>query len=184
MKRHWRNLLISLKILSLVLLLSCNKKEDILKKKISKNLPDQQMDSVQIITSTNSIKEQKIKAVHIDNYTDEKKTYADTVFITNYNPDGSIKSTLYCDKAIIDEAKNLFTGKGNVVIESKNGILETPLLVWDRNTNEVVAKEKVTLKREKNILHGVKLITNTNLENVTIYKVSAEEKINKKKMDW
>jgi len=188
MKKFWKNLFNILKIVNILLFLfllsACNHKEEIIEPQIQGQIPDEESDSVKIVSINQNFIEQEITAIHIDRYSKLKKIIADTVFVTNYKEDGSIKSTLYCDKANIDDAKNIFTGIGNVIVTSKNGIMKTPYLIWNRNTNGLHAKNGVTLIREDNILYGKEMETNTNLDKIKIIKVSAEGIINEENIDW
>jgi LPS export ABC transporter protein LptC len=149
----------------------------------TKDLPDQQIDSVRIITTNNNITEQIITDVHIDQFSEKKLTLADTVFVKNLAEDSTVTSTLACDKAEIDDARNFMIAKGNVVVNSKNGKLLTPYLVWNRNTDEIFAQNGVTLIRAKNTLRGSELKTDINLDKIKIFKVSAEGKLDEEQTD-
>ena len=111
-------------------------------------------------------------------------TIADTVFIKTFKPDGNIKSTISCQKAEMDEKKNQLIGTGNVVVKSENGILKTPYLIWNRNTDEIYAKNGVVLERKDNIIRGSEMETDINLNNIKMLKVSAEGKLNEKDINW
>lgn len=152
-----------------------------------KDLPDKQIDSVEIITTNNNVIEQIITAVHIDQFSDKKLTLADTVYVQNIDKDSTVTSTLYCDTAEIDDARNFMIAKGNVVVTSKNGTLYTPNLVWNRNNDEIYARDSVKLVREENILYGAELKTDINLDKIKIFKVSAEGKLDEEQtenIDW
>ena len=190
MKKLWQISSSILKILSIVFivfLISCSQTEEDLFSQKNDEMPDQQSDYVTIITTNKEIIEQEITAVHIDRYTKKKLTIADTVLVKNFTPEGELQSTIYCDKAEIDDVKNILTGMGNVVVTDENGdngILKTPYLIWNRNNDEILAKDGVTLIRKESVLHGLEMVTDINLEKVKIIKVSAEGKIDDEKIDW
>ena len=133
---------------------------------------------------TKDIIDYELEATHIDRFYKKKLTLADSIFITTFNPDGSIKSTLSSDKAEMDEAKNILTAIDNVIVKSENGIMKTPFLIWNKNTDEFYAKNGVTLIREDNVLQGQEMKTDGNLERIEIIKVSAEGKIDESEIDW
>lgn len=187
MKKLWQissSILKVLSIIFIVFLFSCSQTEEDLFSQKSDEIPDQQSDYVTIITTNKEIIEQEITAVHIDRYTKKKLTIADTVFVKNFTPEGELQSTIYCDKAEIDDVKNILTGMGNVVVTSDNGILKTPYLIWNRNNDEILAKDGVTLIRKESVLYGLEMVTDINLEKVKIIKVSGEGKIADEKIDW
>jgi LPS export ABC transporter protein LptC len=185
MKKFYRNFWIICAVLSL--LFACGKPPAQQEYVLPQDLPDQQIDSVRIITTNNNHIEQIITAVHIDQFTDKKLTLADTVLVKNLAADSTVTSTLYCDEAEIDDTRNFMIAKGNVVVNSDNGKLLTPYLVWNRNTDEVFAQNGVTLIREKNTLRGSELKTDINLDKIKIFKVSAEGKLDEQQtedLDW
>jgi len=177
-----------LKTASLIILiltvLSCDKKQETAESLFNGKVPDEQADSVKIFAYTNDLLDYELNAFHIDKYYNTQQTFADTVLISTYNPDSSLKSTLYCDRAEMDESRNILIGTGNVKIKSENGILKTQYLIWDRNTNNVFAKDGVTIIRDDNILRGEELKTDINLNDIEITRVSAEGKLDEVDIDW
>ena len=165
-------------------LFCCTFSEIRVSSKKNTGLPDEEGDSVKIISMTKDIIDYELTAPHIDRFYKKKLTFADSIFLTTYNPDGSIKSTLASDKAEMDEAKNILTAIDNVVVETENGIMKTPFLIWNKNTDELHAKKEVILIREDNVLRGLEMKTDGNLERIEIIKVSAEGKIDENEIDW
>ncbi len=170
-------------IFLLISLYSCKKEEKTVQRTfVDKNLPQQQIDSAFIVETFKSDTIRTIKAVHIDNYPDKKFMIADTVYVTEFNKNG--KTLLYCDKAEIDQIKDVFKCKGNVKVTTSNGILKTSYLVWDKKTDKITATNGVTLVRDNNVLNGETLITNSKFEKVRITKVSAKGKLEEKDLKW
>jgi len=151
---------------------------------ISGKIPDEQADSIKIISTNKDMIDYELTAVHYYKYYSTKQTFADTVFVTFFNIDGSVKSTLKCNKAELDDAKNTLTGIGDVVVVSENGTMKAPLIELDRNSNTLYAKNGVILIREENVLKGEEMESNLDLDRVEIIKVSAEGKLNEDEVSW
>jgi len=183
MKKVCKNFLIILS-LSSIFLFSCTGKDEASNRLIISEIPDEQADSIKIISTTEDVIDYELTAVHYYKYYKTKQTFADTVFVTFFNEDSSVKSTLECNKAKVDDAKNTLTGIGDVVVVSENGIMKAPLIVIDRNSNTLYAKNGVVLIREDNILKGEEMESDMNLDRVVITKVSAEGKLNKDEVSW
>lgn len=184
MKIVCRSFLIILSLSSLLFLISCIEKDNASNMPISGTIPDEQADSIRIISTSKNVIDYELTAVHFYKYYSTKQTFADTVFVTFFNENGSIKSTLKCNKAEVNDAKNTLTGIGNVIVISENGTLKAPLIILDRNTNILYAKNGVTLIREDNVLIGEEMESNLDLDRVEITKVSAEGKLNEDEINW
>ncbi|MDP8219852.1 MAG: LPS export ABC transporter periplasmic protein LptC [Candidatus Stygibacter frigidus] len=153
-------------------------------KSADKNIPDEQSDSVRVITMDKDIITMEMHARHIDRYYKRKETLIDSLYLQNFNEDGSLRSTLTCKNAIINETRNEVTCIGEVVVVSDNGRLEAPRLVWNRDTDKVQAEEGVKLKREDATLWGERMITDLELNNIEIIKVSAEGTVKSGSIAW
>jgi LPS export ABC transporter protein LptC len=186
MRRFFTNFSIIWKILSLVFILSAcsNGYEEEMQWDIDDQHPDERSENVVIISTENDLVLWRLYAAEIRRYYDSNKTFADSVYVEMYNEDGSISSTLRSDHGEVDETTNIMIGTGNVVVESENGILKTPYLIWDQNTDQVQAKEHVTLIREENILYGDELWSDMTLHSVEITNVRAEGEISEEDIDW
>jgi len=183
MKRVYRNFLIILSLSSLFLI-SCTGDDEASNLPISGKIPDEQADSVRVISTSNNVIDYELTAVHFYKYYNTKQTFADTVFVTFFNVDGSVKSTLKCNEAEVNDARNTLTGIGDVVVVSENGTMKAPYMILDRNTNTLFAKKGVTLIREDNILIGEEMESNLDLNRVEITKVSAKGKLNEDEVNW
>ena len=184
MKRVYKNFLIILSLSSLLFLFSCTGNEEASNMPISGRIPDEQADSVKIISTNKDVIEYELTATHIYKYYSTKQTFADTVFVTFFDVDGSVKSTLKCNEAEVDDTNNTLTGIGDVVVISENGTMKAPLIILDRNTNTLYARNGVILIREDNILKGEEMESNLDLDRVEITKVSAEGKLNEDEVNW
>jgi len=170
-------------ILFSLILISCEQEEFVSQSKTDKNVPTKQAENVWVVTTDGKKIEQEMTASHFDEY-ESGLIVADSVMIKNFNEDGSIKYTLVSDTIKVEDNQNLLIAIGNVVITSDNGILKTPYLEFDQDTEIIIAKQKVVLERENNILYGKELKTDINFEQIEIIKVSAEGKINDENIDW
>jgi len=184
MKSVYKNFLIILSLSSLLFLSSCTGNDEASNMPISGEIPDEQADSIKIISTNKDVIDYELTAVHFYKYYSTKQTFADTVFVTFFNVDGSVKSTLKCNKAELDDAKNTLTGIGDVVVVSENGTMKAPLMELDRSTNTLFAKRGVILIREDNVLKGEEMESNLDLDSVEITKVSAQGKLNEDEVNW
>jgi len=183
----WKNSSIIWKLCSLViiaLILSCSPKEDIQVMPIAGKIPDEEADSITVVTTTNDRLDYEMTAVHMFKYYDTKQTFVDTVFVTFYNEDGTVKSTLRSDKAEMDDAANTITGIGNVVVISENGTMKAPFAILNKNTEQIFAQKGVTMIRGENTLYGEEMVSDMRLDRVEITKVSAEGTLEDEELDW
>ncbi|MCF7911993.1 MAG: LPS export ABC transporter periplasmic protein LptC [Candidatus Cloacimonetes bacterium] len=185
---RWQNLLRIWKVLlfSTFILWLCSCEDEGLPEMgtTNKSLPDEQSDSVKVITLDGEIISMEMHARHIDRYYKRKETHIDSLFLQNFNEDGSLKSTLTCNSAIINETRNEITCLGDVVVLSENGRLEAPKLVWDRDSNKVLAEEGVKLVRGDDVLWGERMRTDLELNNIEIVKVSATGTVKDGSVEW
>ncbi len=177
----WKILLISL---FLVLISGCEDEINLSQDSGSKDIPDEQSDAVKIVTLEGEIITMEMYARHIDRYYKRKETFIDSLYLKNFDEQGELKSTLTCEKANIDETKNEVICTGNVVVISANGRLETPKLTWNRDSDEVLAENGVKLLRGDDTLWGERMITDLELNNIEIIKVSAEGTIKNGSVEW
>jgi len=168
----------------LLFLLSCTQEEEPENLPIAGKIPDEEADSLYVIITNKDKTDYEMTAVHMYKYYDTEQTFLDTVFVTFYNPDGTVKMTLRSDAAQIDDAENTITGKGNVVIVSSNGTMKAPEAVLNRNTEKIVASNGVTLIRNDNTLYGEEMVSDMKLEVAEFRKVSGEGKLDNEEIDW
>ncbi|MCF7858668.1 MAG: LPS export ABC transporter periplasmic protein LptC [Candidatus Cloacimonetes bacterium] len=184
MIRVCRDFWLILSLSSLLLIPACSDKVEFSKIPDLDKIPDEQADSIKITSTTDNKVEYILTAVHYYKFYKAQQTFADSVFVTFYNEDGSIKSTLECNKAEVDDVKNTLTGIGDVVVISENGTMKAPLIFLDRNSSKLFAKEGVTFLRDNNILRGLEMESDLNLDRVEITKVSAEGKLKENEITW
>jgi LPS export ABC transporter protein LptC len=185
MNPPWKHLstIWKLSLLILLFVIGCERSETQTESINMENLPTKQADSVVVITTLLDKIEQKMFADHFDEY-DDGMVITENVFLENYHPDGTIKYTLKCDRAEVDDIKKIITAIGNVVITSEQGILKTSFLLFNQQTEKIDAPNDVVLIREDNILYGSDLKTDINFEKIEIKSVSAEGKIDDETFNW
>jgi LPS export ABC transporter protein LptC len=164
--------------------LSCSPREDKVIWIQNDGIPDEEADSLYIVVTNLDKIEYEMTAVRMQKYYDTKQTFVDTVFATFYDGIGQIKSTLSCDKAELDDASNTIICRGNVVLESENGIMKAPEAILNRNSEQIFAQKGVTLIRDDNVLYGAQMISDLKLENAEFRQVSAEGKLDAAEIDW
>jgi len=171
-------------LLLVILILSCSPKDEVQVMPIEGKIPDEEADSIMVVATTNDRIDYEMTAVHMYKYYDTKQTFVDTVFVTFFNEDGTIKSTLRSDKAEVDDAANTITGIGNVVVVSDNGTMKAPYAILNRNTEQILAQKGVTMIRGENTLYGEEMTSDMRLDRVEITKVSAEGTLEDEELDW
>ncbi|MDO9577446.1 MAG: LPS export ABC transporter periplasmic protein LptC [Candidatus Cloacimonadales bacterium] len=171
-------------LLIFVSILSCTSQDEEQIMPIEGKIPDEEADSIMVVATTNDRLDYEMTAVHMYKYYDTKQTFVDTVFVTFYNDDGTVKSTLRSDKAEMDDAANTITGIGNVVVISDNGTMKAPYAVLNKNTEQIFAQKGVTMIRGENTLYGEEMVSDMRLDRVEITKVSAEGKLDNEEIDW
>ena len=89
MKVLWKNLLSIWKkcnlLIFFILILSCQSSDETITRQIDERLPDEQADSVTIVSITKNFTDYELYAVHVDKYYDTKQIFADTVFVKTFN---------------------------------------------------------------------------------------------------
>ncbi len=184
MKKLWKNSSLIWKVSSFLILLSCTPPKQSKQTGLNGQIPDEQADSVYVISTTGNTIDYEMTAKFMYKFYDKKLTLADSVFITFFYEDGSIKSTFYSDKAEMDEVENKLVGVGNIIITSENGVMKAPRVVLDRNTNQLFASDGVTLIRSNNVLKGEQMRSDLNLDRAEIIKVSAEGELENEDFDF
>ena len=182
MIKFWQIFTITLLICS-CFLIGCEESGETSALLTQDNLPQKQADSVMVVTTNKNRIEQKLFANHLDEYEDGL-AILDSVYIENYNLDGTIKYTLRCDKAEVNQTEKILTAIDNVIIISENGVLKTSFLTFNQENELIHAPHDVLLTRNENTLYGKNLKTDIHFEKIEISHVSAEGKIDEATIDW
>jgi LPS export ABC transporter protein LptC len=186
MKRLWKPFCTLFKtlIISIIFITSaCNTQEDNSVADFDEKLPDEESENVIITATSHNNTEWILTAKKIRRFYDEKNIFGDSVFVKIFNEDNSI-TTIACENAEVDDISNILTGKGNVTVVSSSGIMKTPYLIWDRNTDELFAKKRVKLIRDENTIYGKEMKSDIKLNRIELTEVSAEGTIDENEFDW
>ena len=91
-----------------------------------------------------------------------------------YNTEEKLISTLFADKAQINEQVNFLQAMGHVVVESDSGVtLYTDTLTWDNKKEVIFTEDSVMITTESNdTLYGVGFQSDINMEQWKILKPS------------
>jgi LPS export ABC transporter protein LptC len=151
---------------------------------MDRNLPDETSYNVKITQFNGTRTDYILEAGKIERFYDRRLLKAYKVDITAFDPKTGESSLLKADTTIVDDARNLIYANGNVFLSSGGGSVSSRRMVWDRNTDEIVAPDKVTLVRVGNVLKGENLRTNTRMDFAVMEKVSAEGFLDEEDLGW
>jgi len=151
---------------------------------INPNYPDEQSTMVHIVSMNRDSTDYVLDASRIDRFYDKQTLDAFDVRITSYDKSGKVHSTMSANRAIVDDVNNRIVATGHVKLVTPNGILETEVLTWERAFDEIVAPGEVTLIREGNVLKGISLRTDSNLNFAEMKQVTATGRANEKDINW
>jgi len=151
---------------------------------LQRGLPDEISQTVQVTDYKDGRVESIMLADRVERFYDRRILNAYQVKITTLGEDDSIRSVVLADTAIVDDARNIIFANGNVRLSSPNGSIQTRKLTWDRNIDDILAPEQVTLTRDQNVLRGVNLRTNSLISFAEMDNVSAEGIVDEKDIDW
>ncbi|PKN75078.1 MAG: LPS export ABC transporter periplasmic protein LptC [Candidatus Cloacimonetes bacterium HGW-Cloacimonetes-2] len=166
-------------LLLLVLILSsfsCGEKMELDRNTpvMDRELPDETSHNVRITELDGNRVDYILEAEKIERFYDRRILNGWKVLITSYDKAGNIQSTIKADTTIVDDARNVIFASGNVYVTSPNGSIQTRKITWDRNMDEIVAPEAVTLKRQGSVLKGKNLRTNSTISFAELAEVQAE----------
>ncbi|HOZ00758.1 MAG TPA: LPS export ABC transporter periplasmic protein LptC [Candidatus Syntrophosphaera sp.] len=151
---------------------------------MDKSLPDETSTNVTIIEFNKGKVDYILKAAKIERYYDKRLLNAYQVDITAFNEKEKEPTLLKADSTIVDDARNLIHAHGHVILKSPGGEVNTTRLTWDRNVDEIIAPDRVTLIREGNVLRGKNLRTNLSIYPTEMDSVSAEGFFGQEYLDW
>jgi LPS export ABC transporter protein LptC len=178
------NLLEIILLISLLGLNGCRKVTEPSKARINPNYPDEQSSFVHIVSMKGDSIDYILDASRIDRFYDKKNLVAFDVNIISYDKSGKVHSTMSAKKAMVDDIENRIAATGHVKLITTNGILQTEALTWERSFDEIVAPGNVTLIRNGNILQGISLRTDSNLNYAEMKQVTATGTANEKDLNW
>ncbi len=177
--------LVELFLLVLILTLAAcgESKLDVSTPIMRRGLPDETSRNVTITEFEGDEIAYVLEAVRIDRYYERRILNAYVVEITAWDSQGK-QTIMKADSTIVDDARNQIFAYGNVVLSGPGVRVITPRMIWDRNVDEIMAPDKVTLIREGNVLRGKNLRTNLSIYPTEMDSVSAEGYFDEEYLDW
>ncbi len=145
---------------------------------------EEQIDQIEVLDYRGDIIERSMIADRLERYYDDQKTISYRVTIRDFDIEGNLIMTMEADTLIIEEKFNTYTGKGNVIITRDEGILMTEHLIWNQDSDQVFSPDLATLIREKNVLRGYELQTNTEFTQIEMKRVTAEGVIDEEDFEF
>ncbi len=178
------SLLEVLLLISLLGLTGCRKATEPSKDQINPNYPDEQSSFVHIVSMKKDSIDYVLDASRIDRYYDKQNLLAFDVNIVTYDKSGKVHSTITANRANVNDIENRIVATGHVKLVTPNGILQTEILSWERSFDEIIAPGAVTLIRNGNVLQGISLRTDSNLNFAEMKQVTAAGTANEKDINW
>lgn len=151
---------------------------------LDRALPDETSKNVTITEFNKGEIDYILKAGKIERFYDKRILNAYVVNIIAFGNKNNETTLMKADSTIVDDARNLIYAHGNVQLDSPGVSVRTSRLTWDRNSDEIIAPDKVTLIREGNILRGKNLRTNISIFPTEMDSVSAEGFFGEEYLDW
>jgi LPS export ABC transporter protein LptC len=179
------NTISSVFILATFTLFGCGKSNlEIPTQVLNKNLPDETSTNVTISEYNKGDIGFILKAGRIERFYDKRILKAYRVEITNYDQKKHTTTDVKADSTTVDDARNQIIAHGNVKMISPEGSVATNRMIWDRNADEIVAPDYVTLTQHGNTLRGKNLRTNIQIYPTEMDSVSAEGFFSEDFIDW
>jgi len=151
---------------------------------MNQGIPDETSYDITITEYNGDRIDYTLDAKKIERFYDRRLIKAYGVILQDFDDLGRLNSTVKGDTITVDEARNVVIANGNVILNSANGRVAAPLLVWDRNVDEIFAPQNVTLIRGDDVLRGNNLRTDIKVSFAEMNTVSADGRINEKEFNW
>ena len=136
-------------------------------------LPSQESWNDTIYISENGKLQAILTTSHLREFDEKKLRLLDSVYVRFFGKDGKLTSTLVADSGKVNDAKKEFTAIGNVVLRGSQGrVLFTPELSWSSKTGKIYTDKKVKIIDGDETLKGVGLVSDKNLDNYVIRKIT------------
>jgi len=110
------------------------------------------------------------RAAYSAQYEDPQEiVFIGAVQLDFFDSDGLHSSMLSADSGNIDQKRNLFTARGNVVLESDSGMtLSTSILYWHESNESIYTDKAIVFTSETDTLYGIGFESEADLSNWTI----------------
>ena len=134
----------------------------------SKGIPDQESWGVTIIMTHDGLMRAEVKSGHLRKYNEQEYIVLDSsVVVDFFDLQERHTSTLFSEKAEINEKSNDMLAIGNVIAKSDSGItLYTERLRWIAEDEKLFTKDSIMITTlDKDTLFGKGFESNADLEN-------------------
>jgi len=168
----------------LVILLSCQNDFENRKNKKIIEMSVEMADSIVINQSEQGKVTWRLFADTMKNITDKEILHFYSIKLIIFGSISDTSSIIYADSAMIDEANNIITGKGNIRIYTDKGNLFGSSLYWDRNKGKIYSEDSVKVYRKGNIITGERFFSDEQFSHVTLHKATGEGEVSEKKEIW
>lgn len=168
---------IKISVFMILFLLSCSSPVNNAEQTKSEpvDTPDQMSWNVNITITHSGKLRAIIEADYLEQFNENSSIFLeDNVKMDFYNIEEKLISTLFANKAQINEQVNFLQAMDNVVVESDSGVtLYTDTLTWDNKKEVIFTEDSVMITTESNdTLYGVGFQSDINMEQWKILKPS------------
>ncbi len=133
--------------------------------------PDREIENFSIIQTRRGRKKYVANAIYAAIFKDSNQIVATTVEVDFYDDEGLPFSTLTADSGYIDEKTKDMRAVGNVVVVNRDSArLESEELKWDHKREKIVSDQFVKIIRGRDVLTGIGLESDAQIESVEIKK--------------
>jgi LPS export ABC transporter protein LptC len=158
-------------LICMILVVSACSSEESSAPRMPVNMPDQVIENSTIIFSEKGIKSAAIHAAEVAVYEKLDLKKATKLHVDFYDQEGNLTSVLVADSGLIQEKKQKFEARGNVVVTTQEGVkLTTESLRWNPETNKIVTDDFVTITKGKDVITGIGLEADEQLKHFFIKK--------------
>lgn len=139
----------------------------------SEEIPEQESWNSSVAFSDSGKVKAILRAGHIMVFNKKGYTLIDSGAKVDFYKDKVIVSTLTSKQGkVVEPSKNIEIYDSVVVINKEGSILKTQKLFWDNQTQRVSTDEYVKIITPKEEVEGIGFISDQNLKNYTIFKVT------------
>lgn len=96
--------------------------------------------------------------------------FPEGIYLENFGPDFEVEASLEADYAYYNDSLKIWTLRGNVhALNLQGETFDTPMLMWNQNTERIYSDSSITITRETSIIHGIGFESNQQMSQYTIH---------------
>jgi LPS export ABC transporter protein LptC len=139
----------------------------------AENIPEQESWNSTVSFSDSGNVKAVLRAGHISAFKKKGYTLIDSGAKVDFYNKGVNVSTLTSKRGkVLEPSRNIEIYDSVVVVNQEGSILKTEKLYWDNKTQKVSTDVYVKIKTPKEEVEGIGFLSDQNLKNYTIYKVT------------